>query len=85
MKRAAVLSHSPFAHIQHLIIQIQSHSLYIREIEQRLALIREAKIPLPVPDILALIESIDKIPLQPFRRREIIGFLIGSSGPNIAV
>ena len=82
---AAVILQCAGTDVHRLTVHHKTNRLAVRHIQDRLALGREAEVPLAVADVLLLVQTIEEIALQAVLLVKIVGFLMGAAGADIAV
>ena len=82
---AAVILQCAGTDVHRLTVHHKTNRLAVRHIQDRLALGREAEVPLAVADVLLLVQPIEEIALQAVLLVKIVGFLMGAAGADIAV
>ena len=82
---AAVILQCAGTDVHRLTVNRKTNRLAVRHIQDRLALGREAEVPLAVADVLLLVQTIEEIALQAVLLVKIVGFLMGAAGADIAV
>ena len=82
---AAVILQCAGTDVHRFTVHHKTNRLAVRHIQDRLALGREAEVPLAVADVLLLVQPIEEITLQAVLLVKIVGFLMGAAGADIAV